>query len=333
MGGQFRPIGGPNGMPFHPGPMHQMPPGRGLALPHGPPGFPQIPNGLASIGQPFGVPKEGPGSQSHSRHQSASFDKPFDAPGQAQPIARPAPIGRPGSVVNGHRHGDAGKSDIDDLSNHLGSSALLDDSDEPLGSSTGARRPSAAPGNINRQNFAPPFGSMDPSAFANPISGYNTWGAPPNPFGPSSLPGSGFMGSWGPTPSTSFGSVGGGPAIRPSQPRSVMVRLMVCRACKNLEGSTPDGYIDVKFIKDQVDHLNPPGEPPISEKELFEICDTEGNTINGGGTFEIRDDGEGHRSICHVNDSPSQRPVGAPGEIGSPIVGGVSRFTGPPPGF
>ncbi|KUJ07469.1 uncharacterized protein LY89DRAFT_742701 [Mollisia scopiformis] len=330
MGGQFRPLG-LNGLPLHP-PMHQMPPGRGFPLPHGPPGFPQMPNGLASMGQPFGLPKEGPGSQSHSRHQSATFDKPFEGPGQ--PIARPAPIGRPGSVVNGHRQGDIGTNDVDDLSNHLGSSALLDDSDEPLSSSTGARRPSAAPGNINRQAFAPPFGSMDPSAFASPMTGYNTWGAPPNPFSPSSLPGSSFMGSWGPSPNSSFGNVGGGPAIRPSQPRSVMVRLMICRACKNLEGSTPDGYYDVKFIKDQVDHLNPPSEAPVSEKELLEICETEGNATNGGGSFDVRDNGEGHFSIRHDDDlPPSHRPVGAPGEIGSPIIGGASRFTGPPPGL
>lgn len=333
MGGQFRPLG-PNGIPLHP-PLHQMPPGRGFPLPQGPPGFPQIPNGLASIGQPFGLPKDGPGSQSHSRHQSASFDKPFEPPGQAQPIARPAPIGRPGSVVNGHRQGDMGKNDIDDLSNHLGSSALLDDTDEPLGSSTGTRRTSAAPGNLGRQPFAPPFSSMDPSAFANPINGFLTWGPPPpNPFGSSSLPGSGYTANWGPTPSSSFGNVGGGPLIRPSQPRSVMVRLMICRACKNLEGSTPDGYYDIKFIKDQIDHLNPPSEPTVSEKELLEICDTEGNTVNGGGSFDVRNNGEGHISIRHDDDLPSsQRPVGAPGEIGSPVVGGATRFPGPPPGF
>ncbi|CZR61835.1 related to Stress response protein nst1 [Phialocephala subalpina] len=331
MGGQFRPIG-PNGMPMHPGPMNQMPQGRGFPMQHGPPGFPQIPNGLAGIGQPFGFPKEGPGSQSHSRQQSATFDKPAEIPGaapQAQPIARPAPIGRPGSVVHGQRHGDSSKNDIDDLSNHLGSSALLDDSDEPFSSASGARRQSAAPGNMSRQAFAPPF--MDPSAFASPIPGYNTWGAP-NPFGPSSLPGSGFMGSWGSTPNSSFGN--GGPVNRPPQARPVMVRLMLCRACKNLDGSTPDGFYDVKIVKDGVDHLSPPGEPPVTEQELLEICETEGNAMNGGGSFDVRDNGDGHVFIRHEDDLPtSHRTVGAPGEIGSPIVGGVSRFTGPPPGF
>lgn len=338
IGGQFRPMAGPNGMPIHP--MHQMPQGRGFPMPHAPPGFPQqMPNNLGGIGQSFGGQKDGAPSQSHSRHQSASFEKPFDAGSSApsaQPIARPAPIGRPSSVVHGQRHGDAGKNDMDDLSNHLGSSALLDDSDEPLTSAAGTRRASGAPGTLNRQNFAPaPFG-MEPPGFPSPINSFNTWGAPPNPFGgPSSLPGSNFLGGWGPPANSSFGSVGGNPVIRPSEPRSVAVRLMICRACKNLEGNAPDGYVDINAIKEQVDQFNPPNEQPVSEKELLDICETEGNPINGGGSFDIRKDANDHASIRYENDTSSTRPIGAPGEIGSPIVGsgGISRFTGPPPGF
>jgi hypothetical protein len=335
MGGPFRPIGVPNGMPLHHPAlgMPQMAPGRGFPLQHAPPGFSQqIPGGLGGIGQIFNAQKEGPPSGSHSRQQSASFDKPFEGPGgaQAQPIARPGPIGRPSSIVHGQRNGDLGKLDVDDLSNHLGSSALLDDSDEPLMSGSGARRSSAAPGNL-RQSFPPPF-AMD-SAFGTPIPGYNTWGVPPNPFGTSSLPGPGFLGGWpgGPV-NGSFGPLGGAAPIRSSQPRSVAVRLMICRACKNLEGSTPDGFYDINAIRDQLEHLNPPGEQPVLEKELLDICETEGNSINGGGSFDIRRDGNGHCSIRFENDIiPGHRPVGAPGEIGSPIVGGggLSR----PPGF
>jgi hypothetical protein len=112
---------------------------------------------------------------------------------------------------------------------------------------------------------------------------------------------------------------------------------MICRACQNLEGSTPDGFYDVNLIKEQIEHLNPPGEQPVSEKELLQICETEGNSVNGGGAFEIRNDGNGQSYIRHENDTPSaHRPIGAPGEIGSPIVGGggMARFApGPPPGF
>ncbi|KAF4628761.1 hypothetical protein G7Y89_g9387 [Cudoniella acicularis] len=330
----FRPLAGPNGMPMHPGLGMHMPQGRGFPLPHGPPGFPQMPNGLGGIGQPF--QKDGPPSQSHSRQQSASYEKPFEAPtsaAQAQPIARPAPIGRPSSVVHGHRHENTGSNDVDDLSNHLGSSALLDDSDEPLSSGMNGRRSSAVPNINTRPNFPPvPFG-MDPSAFSSPMNSYNTWGGPPNPFGSSSLPGTNYGGGWGPAINNSFAGVA--PPTRPSQPRSVAVRLMICRACKNMEGSTPDGFYDLNLIKEQVDHLNPPNEQPVSEKELLDICETEGNTMNGGGSFEIRKD-VNSCFIRHENEFPtSHRPVGAPGEIGSPIVGGggMSRFSGPPPGF
>ena len=334
LGGPLRPL--PNGMPMHPGfNMHQIPQGRGFPLQHPPPGFPQqIPNNLGGMGQPF-QKENAVSSQTHSRQQSASFEKPADistSGSQAQPIARPAPIGRPSSVVHGARHGD---NDVDDLSSHLGSSALLDDSDEPLTSGAGVRRSSAAPGNIPRPNFAPaPFG-MDPITFGSPISSFHTWGGPPNPFG-TSLPGSNYMGGWGgPSPNSSFG--GNGPqTVRTTQPRSVAVRLNICRACKNLEGSTSDGFYDVDAVKDQVAHLTGPGEAPVTDKELLDICETEGNVMNGGGSFDIRNDGNGQFSIRHeIELSSSHRPVGAPGEIGSPIVGGggISRFGGPPPGF
>ncbi|CAG8970742.1 hypothetical protein HYALB_00001524 [Hymenoscyphus albidus] len=331
----FRPLPDPNGMPIHPGiNMHQIPQGRGFPLPHGPPGFPQLPNGIG-LGQPFGM-KEGPPSQAHSRQQSASYDKPFEGPAQAQPIARPAPIGRPSSVVHGYRR-EAGSNDVDDLSNHLGSSALLDDSDEqPLNPEFNGRRSSGVTNMNNRPSFAPiPFG-MDGSAFASPIGSYNTWGAPPNPFGPSSLPGSTYGLGWGHNSlgHSTFGGVGSPPNIRPSPPRPIAIRLLICRACKNMEGTTPDGFYSLIALKEQIDQY-PASEHPISDQELYDMCTTEGNPQNGGGSFEMRQDDKGC-FIRHVveNDSPtSHRPVGPPGEIGSPIGGGdrMSRYSGPPP--
>jgi hypothetical protein len=329
MGGQFRP--GPTGIPIHPG--HQIPQGRSFPIQHPPPGFSQSP--IGSVGQSFGSQENIP-IQSHSRQQSASYEKPFEgstsAP-QTQPIARPAPIGRPSSVVQGLRHGETGKNDVDDLSNHLGSSALLDDSDEPLNSGSGIGRMSAAPGNASRQAFAPPPFGMDPSAFGNPITAgaYNFY-TPTSAFG-TSLPGTNYMGGgFFNSASSSFGAVGGSSAIRPSQPhgRSIAVRLMLCRACKKLEGSSPDGYADINAI---IDYLNSSGEGHVSEREILDICETEGNSQNGGGSFDVRKDSNNRYSIRHEIDLPSShRPVGAPGEIGSPIVGagGISRFPGPP---
>ncbi|CAD6446722.1 2d150ccf-d702-4181-87ea-72db8da9a262 [Sclerotinia trifoliorum] len=334
MGSQYRPLPIPNGgMPqFQPGfNMHHMPQGRGFPM-HGPPGFPQpSPNGMASIGQLFGAPKEAPPSQAHSRNQSGSFDG-LSSTTQAQPIARPAPIGRPSSIVHGVRHGDKpSNGEPDESSKHLGSSALLDDTDEPLNVGMGPRRSSAAPGNSSRQNFLPPPFGMDRSDPAGMMSSFGTWGAPPNPFGSSSLPGSnGFGGGWN-TSLNMNNSFGMPPYFRPSQPRSVAVRLMICMACQNLQTSTPDGWLDIDSIKNEVALLNPPREEPVSERELLDICDTEGNQMNGGGTFEIRHS-NGKSQIHYVSDSTPHdfRAVGAPGEIGSPISGGASRNPGPP---
>jgi hypothetical protein len=111
--------------------------------------------------------------------------------------------------------------------------------------------------------------------------------------------------------------------------------LLICQACKTLEGSNPDGYYDINAIKEQVDQASQLDQP-VSEQELLDICETEGSAINGGGSFDIRKENKGHYSIRYEDDLPApHRPVGAPGEIGSPIIGsaGISRFTGPPPGF
>jgi hypothetical protein len=141
------------------------------------------------------------------------------------------------------------------------------------------------------------------------------------------------MGGWGPPAGSSFGAVGGAQPIRPSQSRSVVIRLLICQACKNLEGSNPDGYYDINVIKEQVDQGNQLDQP-VSEQELLDICETEGNVINGGGSFDTRKDNNGRFSIRYEDDMPTpHRPIGAP--VGSPIVGsvGMPRFTGPPPGF
>lgn len=329
MGG-FRPLPGMNGMPLQPGLGMHVPQGRGFNVPYGPPGFSQqVPNGMGGIGQAFGAPKDGPPQQSHSRHHSGSYDV---GGAQAQPIGRPAPIGRPGSIVhNNHRHGDSDKNDMEELSNHLGSSALLDDSDEPLNPGIGARRSSAAPGGVGRQQFGSPFSN---SPYGIPMSNYNSWGGS-NPFAPSSLPGSNYTGGgWGSSTNSSFGVLGAALPLRSSHSRPITVRLLLTQACKNLDGTSPDGFIDVKLVKKEVDSINQ-SDDPVTESELLDICETEGNAVNGGGSFDVRGDGPTRSIRYQIDAPPPHRPLGAPGEIGSPIMANnsISRFPAPPPGF
>lgn len=343
-GNQFRPMPGHNATQMYPGMNNMpMPQGRGLSGPHAPPpGFlTQMANGMGPISQPYGGHKEPGQTQLHSRQQSGSFDKPLIDPNApaapGQPIARPAPIGRPGSVVQGQRS----DGDIDDLTSHLGSSALLDDSDEPITTSLNTRRASAAPGSLSRQGgFGPsaPY-TMDPSAFSSPGS-YGSWGGPPNPFGSGSLPGSGYMSGWGNSAPSGFGSVSGIPT-RPSQPRSVAVRLMLCRACKILEGSTPDNFYPINAVREQINRFYASPNEAVSDKELLDLCETEGNPNNGGGFFDVRNERDGRILIRYEPDAgPTQRPVGAPGDIGSPIATNVtpanrfsSRASAPGTGF
>lgn len=174
-GNQYRNFMAPNGIPFGPGTNgpRQMPQGRGGMM--DPP-----PSQISPIGQPtvgsndvsrYGLSRDNLPSHTHSRNTSASFDRSgFETPttpAQAQPIARPAPIKRPSSAAPHQQMGNAvpTSKDIDDLSNHLGSSALLDDTDLPLtANSNDSRRGSMAPGTSRsvRQGFGINSGFSDP---------------------------------------------------------------------------------------------------------------------------------------------------------------------------
>ncbi|OTB15916.1 hypothetical protein K445DRAFT_22236 [Daldinia sp. EC12] len=312
----FRPMGSmptPPGFPA-PSPMSS----RSFLAQHGPPGFhhpaDQPPPNLPHQGfSPESVPGRPP---SHSRQTSASFDASSLSGGPSQPISRPAPIGRPGSVVHGQKSQDL-SADIDDVSNHLGSSALLDDTDVPLETVSSPRRGTAAPGRV-------PFPSapfIDPF-LVSPLNA-NTWG-PPNVFSPPP----GFANpnpTWPMNPS--FGAPA--PGIRTSQPRPVAVRQMLVTACKELQplSSDPKGYVELLAIKDHVNKINPPGHEPVSEEELLDMCDTVGSSHNGGGSFDVRIDDGGKLSVRFEADRGSvsgRNVLGAPGEISSPIVGAGS---------
>ena len=108
--------------------------------------------------------------------------------------------------------------------------------------------------------------------------------------------------------------------------RPVTIRLLVIQACKQLNMMSPSkgasGYHDVKIVLRQVDQLRSTNEPPITLKEMLDICDTEGNTQNGGGSFSIKSDETGDyvKFEPDTNSASSgHRGSIVPGEIGSPV--------------
>ncbi|KAM0325765.1 hypothetical protein ACHAQA_007065 [Verticillium albo-atrum] len=287
------------------------PPGRGFPMPHPPPGF----------SQPFGepLPPNGPPPVSHTRQSSGGFDN--STPLASQPIGRPAPIGRPGSVVHGQ-----GSDQADDASNqHLGSSALLDDSEEPIGATTSRQR-HQAPGPGPRQAFpSTPFGMDAGMHLQN-----NPWSSP-SPFAAFGPP----PGLGGPTWGNPLSTIPPMPSLTQLRtsgiPRSVAVRLMLCRACKELQGRGADGtdvFTDLDLVMGEVEQLNRMegvSREAISESEILDLAETEGTLQNGGGVFDIRVDakGPGKHAVRWVPDlgGDMAQPPRAVGEIGSPVIG------------
>lgn len=296
---------------------------------HPPPGFHgPIESPVPSMAHMMGPGMQKDGPSPHSRQGSGSFEA-----GISQPISRPTPIGRPASVVQGQRPSSGSPSrgqPRPEPDAHLGSSALLDDLDDglqdfpgrlPRGLASSAPRP--APGFPMA-----PFG-MDP-IFPSHNSPWGPPGVPqPNIFGPLPPPGFGhgplslhnpMAVPWGPGPSAStFG--GPGMVDRPIEPRSVAFRKMLRRACEELgdpeskkaEGSkrkadSNDGFVALEDIKTQVEIFN--HGHAVDEKELLDIGDTEGNEVNGGGSFDVREDGQGRKSIRWL--SKSERPTPQP---------------------
>ncbi|KAI8936932.1 Stress response protein nst1 [Plenodomus lindquistii] len=306
---------------FPPPGMHApgtLPMGRGFPM-DGPPGFSAPPG--------FPVPGHMPSAfgmnmPSHSRQRSGSFerlanvDSPIAAP-QAQPIQRPAPIQRPSSV----KPHDSNGSDMDDLANHLGSKALLDDEEdipEPMERRTSVQQHNSLRG-------APPlapFGFADLpgsqyGSFGGPNNG-NIWGTPP-------LQSFGGAHAWANSPTSNVFSNPfpmSNPRVHergPNEPRLVWLRRMVCSACKNISGRVPsqDGYVEAAEVHHHIDLLKNPIEPAVSLEEIKEACDIIDTTsTNGGGSLEYKEVG-GH--ISHIKFVDSQAPPPSLGEIGSPI--------------
>jgi len=352
MGNQYRGFPPPNGMSMPPGiaPSMMPPIGRGFS-PDPPPGFSQpIPGAGSTNHMPvYSAPREGVMPPStHSRVNS--IEKPgFESPNanvgpQTNPISRPAPIQRPSSVkpYEGNENRKSTNFDVDNLSNALGSSALLDDTDEPIPApgAVDPRRQSLASGFPRSSGMAfggglPPPANQPPRGMEQYGLGLNpggTWGSPNlPPFGaPNMNPGP----NWGNSPNSGWsnGPFGMGMSQaqhRASVSRPVSVRLMVCEACRRLTASkagTPDGFHEVGTIQQQIERIRNQNEVMVQTNEILDICETEGDAHNGGGNFTVKQDpANANRKLVKYDADGGMtghgRPMSGLGEIGSPVPG------------
>lgn len=106
----------------------------------------------------------------------------------------------------------------------------------------------------------------------------------------------------------------------------------------------------MNLVLGQVEQLRSSSEPAISLDEMLDICDTEGNPQNGGGSFSIKEDENG-RYVKFEPDTNSavagNRGSLVPGDIGSPVPGNsnpaafggfgtpsvLRQYTSPPTGL
>lgn len=283
-----------------------------------------------------GMPPQTPAQgmrKPHSRQPSSSFESP-QAESQAggiptQPIARPQPIKRPLSakeVEGAHNKPTPVNTDVDTITRGLGSSALLDDSDEPLPGPEN-RRPSGAPAMPPPNPFSPPF-EQHPAHMGNiPGRGApsSNWG-PPTPFGQSAFPSNPGWGNSAAGWSNHLDRFRGNNP-RSSNPRPITVRLLVTQACHRLsamKGNVQDTFHEMSDILKQIESFIPPTERMVSVDEFFEILDTEGDSHNGGGSFFMKRPQPNSYLIKWEPDNagPSAARGSAPaGQIGGAVPG------------
>jgi hypothetical protein len=128
-----------------------------------------------------------------------------------------------------------------------------------------------------------------------------------------------------------FGIIGG-PNRHASRP--VTVRLLACQACRHLTSTSTNknskGFHSIHDILRQVDQLRPPNEGAVALDELLQICESEGNARNGGGSFIIQQEPHGLwvKYEPENNGSMGRGGAGAPGDIGSPMMGTSNMYGG-----
>lgn len=336
---------------FPPGPQSFRgfpPPGMSMPMPRGFPmdGPPGLGGPMPGFPGPNGLPSFGMGMPTHSRQGSGSFerlssvDSPIAAP-SSQPIQRPTPIQRPSSVKPHEENRRRQGQDVDDLADHLGSKALLDDEEDVP--EMPERRPSVQQHGLMRNASigfgfpeAPPPLQTSYSGFGGSTTG-SIWGTPPL----NNFPSAGA--TWGNSPTAGFFNNPismNTPRVYergPNEQRLVWLRRMVCSACKMLtaRSPTPDGYVDASEVHHQVDTIRNPLEPVISAEEIKEACDIiDGTPTNGGGSLEYKQMGDGRLSHIKFVDIQGLPPT--LGEIGSPVPGHsmpVAGFGGRFPGL
>lgn len=360
---QLPPMGVPNRVSYSsmngataPPPGMMQPPNRVMGFPFDTPGQNQPPPGF---GQQIPRQPSQPSLMGQANDAAiadavrANGEKDRFEPVSNQPIARPAPIQRPSSVKP-QEHA----SDVDDLSRHLGSSALLDDTDEPLPSSLS---------DVRRASNVPTGGRSIPGSgmgqigggFGAPAGGFGTpsssWNTPSLPFGQGSglsqpgwgslpIPG-GSMNSWAHnqaaySSNSAFGSIGAPPSHhRPAGTlnRPLTIRLAICQACKQLTTAARgegDGYHAVDVLLRQIEHNRPMLDAPPTLREIEEICETEGDGNNGGGELSVRKSTSdaGGMAVKWSADAatPDHQRAGhvGLGEIGSPMPSKTSPVVG-----
>ena len=295
----------------------------------------QMPSSQAPIGPPstartnvhmgFSQHRENipphPRRTAHSRHSSATYDSlgintPLTS-STTQPIARPAPIQRPSSVVPSQQKRSAtSKDDVDDLSVHLGSSALLDDTDVPLTSSSQSRRNSMAPGEARRPNFNTFFASNHPAAQTNQI-----WGPPPTPSTASTLS----------TP-LSAAFVGNRQPL-PQQDLCDSARRLIGGICQTLSALTVNdsashsGWHNITHIFQEYEKKRSQ-EPRVDPQQFIQICEMDTTESNGGGRFELHQSGGPshlhplHNVMIKFEPLPPNWTRGQTGSIRPPTTAG-----------
>jgi hypothetical protein len=288
-----------------------------------PPGFPHPPSEL-----PMGIPPPGMDPPPHLappqalRQLSGGLESMVGGGLPGQTISRPAPIGRPGSVVHGQVSGTRARDAQEDESEHLGSGALEGAPEDPMMGQASVGRWMVAPGQVLRAPF--------PAAFDGGFPGFpGQWGpmgfgsAPPiNPINTS---------VWSPAqPGPPFAGPGVAAASSRGRQQMNQLRSMLRQAyMKEADASNAmDGYVDYLTLFQAVQQAVP---TPVSEDMLLSISEVEGSLDNGGGTFETTS----NNGRCFMKWVPSladaghHGSVGAPGQlIGSPVIGSGAPFRG-----
>lgn len=353
----------PNPSPQHmnqfrqPGPM-SIPPGPpGMPIPNmaplgrmydAPPPFPQPlapPPGFGAVGPPSHPP---PGHGRQASGSSSTFELPIGSGSRQTAVQRPSSV----------KPNDDMRLNIDDLSHQLGSSVLLDDSDELLPSLADRRPPGLSglprvPPNMSAFGPSPMFVQpnqqrMDSfSALGSTSNTASSWGTPPSglTFGQGPLsPGNAWNASTGGWPSANptasplgglgLGALGGlGSLGTLGRARPIQLRTTVCMLFRQMLANKIDSYQTLATIVRAMDqHV----KPPTDVDELLTILDTEGSEANGGGTFIVQFN-HARPDLTLVRWSPpdeGKSSVGAIGQIGSPNPQhSVPVNTAPPPGL